>query len=142
MVLKIFDTLGWIYGVVPRAGLKFMDFYREGPYGIWMLVCEIIIFGIIPAIILLIPKARQRSGWLIGASLMTCTGIVLNRFMFIVVNLAIPVLPFGRFWSYMPTWQEWGLSMAVIGYGFLLFSASYRYLPIFPKEQELNPVTT
>jgi Ni/Fe-hydrogenase subunit HybB-like protein len=141
MVLKISDTLGWIYGVVPRAGLKFIDFYREGPYGIWLVVCEIVIFGIIPAIILLIPKARQHQGWLITACLLNCTGIVLNRFVFIIVTLAIPVMPFDRFWSYLPTWQEWGIAMAVIGYGFLLFSAAYRYLPVFPKERELNPVT-
>jgi menaquinone reductase, integral membrane subunit len=141
MVLKIADTLGWIYGVVPRAGLKFIDFYREGPYGIWLVVCEIVIFGIIPAIILLIPKARQHQGWLITACLLSCTGIVLNRFVFIIVTLAIPVMPFDRFWSYLPTWQEWGIAMAVIGYGFLLFSAAYRYLPVFPKERELNPVT-
>jgi Ni/Fe-hydrogenase subunit HybB-like protein len=141
MVLKIADTLGWIYGVVHRAGLKFIDFYREGPYGSWLVVCEIVIFGIIPAIILLIPKARQHQGWLITACLLNCTGIVLNRFVFIIVTLAIPVMPFDRFWSYLPTWQEWGIAMAVIGYGFLLFSAAYRYLPVFPKERELNPVT-
>ncbi|MBN1849538.1 MAG: polysulfide reductase NrfD [Deltaproteobacteria bacterium] len=140
MVLKIADTLGWIYGVVPKAGQQFMDFFREGPYGLWLLVFEIIILGIIPMIILLIPKTRQHSGWLIAACLMTCTGIVLNRFMFIVVNLAIPVMPFDKFWSYLPTWQEWGLSMAVVGYGMLLFSLSYRYLPLFPKETELNTV--
>ena len=141
MVLKIADTLGWIYGVVPKAGLKFIDFYREGPYGIWLVVCEIAIFGIIPAIVLWIPKARRHQGWLITACLLTCTGIVLNRFVFIIVTLAIPVMPFDRFWSYLPTWQEWGIAMAVIGYGFLLFSAAYRYLPVFPKERELNPVT-
>ena len=141
MVLKIADTLGWIYGVVPRAGLKFIDFYREGPYGIWLVVCEIVIFGIIPAIILLVPKARQHQGWLITACLLNCTGIVLNRFVFIIVTLAIPVMPFDRFWSYLPTWQEWGIAMAVIGYGFLLFSAAYRYLPVFPQEKALNPVT-
>ena len=140
MILKIADTLGWIYGVVPRAGLKFIDFYREGPYGIWLVVCEIVIFGIIPAIILLVPKARQHQGWLITACLLNCTGIVLNRFVFIIVTLAIPVMPFDRFWSYLPTWQEWGIAMAVIGYGFLLFSAAYRYLPVFPQERELNPV--
>jgi molybdopterin-containing oxidoreductase family membrane subunit len=140
MVLKIADTLGWIYGVVPRAGFKFMDFYREGPYGIWLVVFEIIICGIIPAIILLTPRARQQQGWLIAACLLNCTGIVLNRFVFIIVTLAIPVMPFDRFWSYLPTWQEWGIAMAVIGYGFLLFSAAYRYLPVFPKERELNPV--
>ena len=141
MVLKIADTLGWVYGVAPRAGLKFIDFYREGPYGLWLVVCEIVIFGIIPAIILFVPKARQHQGWLITACLLNCTGIVLNRFVFIIVTLAIPVMPFDRFWSYLPTWQEWGIAMAVIGYGFLLFSAAYRYLPVFPQERALNPVT-
>jgi menaquinone reductase, integral membrane subunit len=140
MVLKIADTLGWIYGVVPRAGLTFADFYRDGPYGAWLLFAEIGIFGIIPAIILNIPKARQSQGWLITGCLMNCTGIVLNRFVFTVVTLAIPVMPFDRFVSYLPTWQEWGISIAVIGYGFLLFSLSYRYLPLFPKEKELNAV--
>ena len=141
MVLKIIDTLGWIYGVVPRAGLTFMDFFREGPYGLWMMVAEIIVFGVLPAIMLLSPKARESEGLLIIACLLNCTGIVFNRFLFIVVTLAIPVMPFDRFWSYLPTWQEWGIAMAVVGYGFLLFSAAYRYLPVFPKERELNPVT-
>jgi len=140
MVLKIADTLVWMYGVVPRDGLTFMDFFKQGPYGAWMLVVEIIICGILPAIILMIPSARKQEGWLITASLLACVGIVFNRFLFIVVNLAIPVLPFGRFWSYIPTWQEWGLSLAIVGYGFLLFSLAYRYLPVFPKELELNPV--
>ncbi len=141
IVLKIADTLGWIYGVVPKAGLTFMDFFRQGPYGVWMLVLEIGVFGIIPAIILMIPKARANGGWVVIASLMSCTGIVLNRFIFIVVTLAIPVMPFDRFWSYLPTWQEWGIGLAVVGYGFLLFSAAYRYLPVFPQERELNPAT-
>ena len=88
---------------------------------------------------LITPKIRQSSGLLILASLLNCTGIVLNRFVFIVVTLAIPVMPFDRFWSYLPTWQEWGIALAILGYGFLLFSASYRYLPVFPKERELNP---
>ncbi len=140
LVLKIADTLNWIYGIIPKAGLNLMSFYREGPYGVWLVAAEIIIFGIIPAIILLIPKARENGAWLITACLMNCTGIVLNRFVFIVVTLAIPVMPFDRFWSYLPTWQEWGIAMAVIGYGFILFSVSYRYLPVFPKEKELNPL--
>ncbi|MCD6295556.1 MAG: polysulfide reductase NrfD [Deltaproteobacteria bacterium] len=140
MVLKIADTLGWLYGVVPDAGQKFMDFYREGPYGVWLLVVEIIICGIIPAIILMIPRVRQQQGWLIFACLLNCTGIIFNRFVFIIVTLAIPVMPFDRFWGYLPTWQEWGVALAVIGYGVLLFSAAYRYLPVFPKERELNTV--
>ncbi len=142
VVFKIADTLAWMYGVVPRAGLAFSHFFREGPYGVWLMVAEIVLCGIVPAIILINPRARANEGWLVAACLMNCTGIVLNRFLFIVVTLAIPVMPFDRFWSYLPTWQEWGIGMAVIGYGFLLFSVSYRYLPVFPKEPELNPATS
>jgi len=138
MVLKIADTVGWLNGVVAGAGLTFGDFYKEGPYGVWMFWLEIIVCGVLPAVLLMIPAVRKNSGSLIVACLLTCAGIVLNRFSFIVVTLAIPVMPFARFWSYMPTWQEWGIALAVVGYGFLLFSASYRYLPIFPKEKELN----
>ncbi len=138
MILKIADTLGWIYGILPKAGLRLMDCYREGPYGIWMLITEIIICGIIPAIILMIPKARKKMPWLITASILNCIGILINRFVFIIVTLAIPVMPFDRFWSYVPTWQEWGIGLAVIAYGIIVFSVSYRYLPVFPKERELN----
>jgi len=140
MVLKTFDYLGWIYGVVPRAGLTFMDFFNEGPYGVWLVVAEMIFCGFLPAIILLTPAGRKNQGWLIFASLLNCTGIVLNRFLFIIVTLAVPVMPFDRFWGYLPTWQEWGIGLAVIGYGFLVFSLAYRYLPMFPKETELNPL--
>jgi molybdopterin-containing oxidoreductase family membrane subunit len=139
MVLKIADTLVWIFDIAPRAGLSFMDFYKGESYGVWLLVAEIIVCGVIPAIILITPKYRQNEQWLILGCLLNCTGIVLNRFVFTVVTLAVPVMPFDRFWSYLPTWQEWGIAFALIGYGFLVFSFSYRYLPVFPKEKELNP---
>jgi molybdopterin-containing oxidoreductase family membrane subunit len=139
IILKILDTISWAYGVVPRAGLSFMDFY-EGSYGIWLIIAEIGIFGIIPAVILITPRLRERNELLIIGALMNVTGIVLNRFVFTIQTLAIPVMPFDRFMSYFPTWQEWGIAMGAIGYGIFLFSLSYRYLPLFPQEAELNPV--
>jgi len=71
---------------------------------------------------------------------MNIIGIVLNRFVFTIQTLSIPVLPFESFMSYFPTWQEWGIAVGAIGYGILLFSLSYRYLSIFPLEPELSPV--
>ncbi|UCF57129.1 MAG: polysulfide reductase NrfD [Deltaproteobacteria bacterium] len=141
VVLKIADTLAWIFDIAPSAGLSFMDFYKEGPYGVWLLVAEIIACGVVPAIILITPKYRESEQLLILGCLLNCAGCVLNRFVFTLVTLAVPVMPFDKFWSYLPTWQEWGIALALIGYGFLIFSLSYRYLPIFPKEKELNPVT-
>jgi menaquinone reductase, integral membrane subunit len=140
MVLKIADTLVWIYDIAPRAGFKFMDFYREGPYGVWLVVAELVVCGIIPAIMLMTPKMRENQVLLVIACLLNCTGVILNRFVFIIVTLAIPVMPFDRFFSYIPTWQEWAVGLAVVAYGFIVFSLSYRYLPVFPKEKELNPV--
>ncbi|MEE8299756.1 MAG: menaquinone reductase integral membrane subunit QrcD [Desulfatiglandales bacterium] len=139
IILKILDTISWAYGVVPRAGLSFMDFY-EGPYGIWLMIAEIGIFGIIPAIILITPRLREKNALLIIGALMNITGIVLNRFIFTIQTLTIPVMPFDRFMSYFPSWQEWGIALSTIGYGVILFSLSYRYLPLFPQEVELNPV--
>jgi Ni/Fe-hydrogenase subunit HybB-like protein len=139
VVLKIADTLVWAFDIAPKDGLSLFDFYREGPYGIWLLVIEIIVCGIVPAFILMASKYRENERWLIFACLLNCAGIVINRFVFTIVTLAIPVMPFDRFWSYLPSWQEWGIAVAVIGYGFVLFSLSYRYLPLFPKEKELNP---
>jgi molybdopterin-containing oxidoreductase family membrane subunit len=138
LVLKIADTLAWAYGIVPDAGLRVKDFFRQGPYGYWLLVVELGVCSLLPALILLKAKWRENNRLLILACFLNCVGIVLNRFIFIIVSLAVPVLPFDRFWSYAPSWQEWGIALAVIGYGVLVFSVSYRYLPIFPQEQELN----
>jgi molybdopterin-containing oxidoreductase family membrane subunit len=138
LLLKAIDTLAWAYGIVPASGLRVKDFFKQGPYGAWLLVAELGICGLIPALLLLKSKWRANHGLLIMACLLNCAGIVLNRFSFIVVSLAVPVMPFDRFWTYWPSWQEWGIALAVIGYGVLIFSASYRYLPVFPKEKELN----
>jgi menaquinone reductase, integral membrane subunit len=139
MIVKIADTIAWAYGVVPRAGLSFMDFFQE-PYGVWLIIAEIGVFGIIPAIILVTTKYRENENLLVIGALMTVIGIVLNRFTFSIQTLGIPVMPFDRFMTYFPTWQEWGIAFGAIGYGILLFSLSYRYLPLFPQEAELNPV--
>jgi Ni/Fe-hydrogenase subunit HybB-like protein len=138
IIFKIIDTIAWVYGPAHSAGFSLGDFYREGPYGWWTLIAEVGIFGVIPAIILNIKGAREREGWLMLGCFMNCVGIVLNRFVMTVVTLAIPVMPFDKFLGYLPTWQEWAIALAVVGYGGIVLSLSYRYLPVFPDEQELN----
>lgn len=138
MVVKIIDTIYWAKVVAPSMGMTFSDMYG-GSYGVWLLWAEIGICGIIPAIILLIPKLRDRDFWLIGACLLNCTGIVINRFVFTVQTLAIPVLPFDEWTVYIPTWYEWAPMFMVIAFTALVISLSYRYLPIFPQERKLNP---
>ena len=138
LFFKIIDTIVWISGIVPEAGHVYTDFY-SGFYGEWLLWCELIVFGAVPAFILVTP-ARQNNLCLIVGCLMSCIGITINRFVFSILTLAIPVMPFDKFVFYAPSWQEWAISAAFLGYGFILFSISYRYLPVFPKEYQLNSV--
>ncbi len=137
LILKFADTIYWAAVKLPAQGLHFMDQYPS-PYGFWLVVAELGIFGIVPAVMLLSSKLRMKSGWLTLACLLSCTGVVFNRFVFTVVSLALPVMPFDRFVTYWPSWQEWAPAIAVLAYGALIISLSYRYLPVFPQEKELN----
>jgi menaquinone reductase, integral membrane subunit len=138
VLLKILDTLAWAYGPVREAGFTLGDFYFGSPYGWWTMILEIGFFGVVPAILLNIHAVRDNDNALLFASLLNCAGIVMNRFVMTVVTLAIPVLPFEKFYTYIATWQEWSIALAVIGYGGLLIALAYRYLPVFPHEKELN----
>ena len=138
IILKILDTLVWAYGPVREAGFNVSSFYRSGPYGWWTMILELGFCGVIPAILLNLKHIRESEPALMFACLLNCMGIVLNRFVMTVVTLAIPVLPFEKFFAYMPTWPETGIAVAVIGYGGLLIALAYRYLPVFPHEKELK----
>jgi Ni/Fe-hydrogenase subunit HybB-like protein len=139
MVVKLVDTWYWAYVYAPSKGLTLSTFYKA-PYGLWLLFAELVLCGILPAIMLLIPKVRQDDVWMLTACFLNCLGILINRFVFTVQTLATPVMPFDHWEFYIPTWQEWAPTVALIAYGGLLISLSFRYLPVFPRERELNPV--
>jgi molybdopterin-containing oxidoreductase family membrane subunit len=88
---------------------------------------------------LLSPAVRESRGVLFIAMLLACFGVTMNRFVMTIQTLAIPVLPFEQYATYLPTWQEWGISFGVVAYGLIIFSLAYRYLPVFPQETKLNP---
>jgi molybdopterin-containing oxidoreductase family membrane subunit len=54
--------------------------------------------------------------------------------------LAVPVLSFESWNLYFPSWQEIATTLLPVALGIILISISYRYLPIFPQERELNPI--
>ena len=55
-----------------------------------------------------------------------------------VQNLAFPVMPFDTWENYLPNWVEYGCSAVLFAYAWITVAVSYRYLPIFPQERELN----
>jgi molybdopterin-containing oxidoreductase family membrane subunit len=138
VIAKTVDTLVWMNRTSPEVGYPAWQYYSWRPFGTWILVAEIVVFGLVPALLLLTPRTRQRLGLLVTAAALACCGVALNRFVLTIQTLAVPTLSFDPFLSYMPSWQEVGTFLAVIAYGVLVYSFSFRYLQLFPEERELR----
>src|SRR3954466_2690158 len=138
VLAKTVDTLVWINRTSPGSGFPAAQYYSWRPFGTWILFAEIVLFGLAPAVMLLTPRLRARRTWLVGAAAFACCGVALNRYVQTVQTLALPTLPFDPFLSYMPSWQEVGTFLAVVAYGVLVYSFSFRYLQLFPEERELR----
>ena len=140
VVAKSIDTLMWLNVTSPSLGFAPSEFYSYKPFGTWLMLAEIAVFGLLPAVLLLYKKTRARRGVLLSAAALVCLGILLNRFILTVQTLALPTLAFDEFLSYLPSWQEVASFGAVVAYGVIVYSLSYRYLPLFPgvKREESN----
>jgi menaquinone reductase, integral membrane subunit len=90
---------------------------------------------LVPALLLTFRKTASSRGLLLTAAAMACTGVLLNRFVLTVQTLALPTLPFDEFLQYTPSWQEVASFAGVIAFGVILYSLSYRYLPLFPPHR-------
>ena len=117
--------------------MQVSSFYAHPPFGTWVLFAEVVLLGLVPAVLLLSRRVRARTGLLVLAAAMACAGVVLNRYVMTIQTLALPSLPFDSFLSYSPSWQETAAFLAVLGYGVLLYSISFRWLNLFPEEREL-----
>jgi Ni/Fe-hydrogenase subunit HybB-like protein len=142
IVAKIIDTVYWAMVTAPSKGFTFLDFYTNNPgsaYGLWILIAEIAC-GIIPAAFLITDRGRKNQGTLWLAVILAVLGVCLNRWVMVLQVLAAPVLTFDNWVPYFPSWQEIATTLLPVALGIIMISLSYRYLPVFPQERELNPV--
>ena len=138
IVFKLIDTIGWVTDILPRSGMTFDQMFYGWIYGKWLFFAELIIGGIIPAILLFFKKYRSNPALFYTAGILAGVGVTINRYVMTVQALAIPVMPFDSWEFYAPNWAEWGSSCMVFAYAWLVLAVSYRYLPMFPQERELN----
>ena len=141
IIAKIIDTIYWATVTAPSLGFNLMDFYKDNSfYGIWILIVEIAVCGILPAVILLVPKFRQNKLLLYTAIILASIGVCLNRWVMVLQVMAAPVMSFDTWALYIPSWQEIATTILPVAYGIILIMISFRYLPIFPQEKELNSI--
>jgi Ni/Fe-hydrogenase subunit HybB-like protein len=138
---KIADTTRWANITAPAAGQTLADFYTGNAfYGYWVLFAEIVLGGVVPAIILISAPLRRNSTWRVTAFSLGVMGVSLNRWVMVLQVMAVPIMPFDNWALYIPSWQEVATTILPVAYGVILIMISYRYLPIFPQEAELNPI--
>ena len=140
IVAKIADLLYWAYVTAPSRGFNPMDFYSSNAfYGIWIVFMEVVAGGIIPAAILVSASGRKHSLARNTAFVLAIMGVCINRWVMVLQVMAVPVMTFDKWVLYFPSWQEIATTILPVAYGVFLIVVSYRYLPIFPQEAELNP---
>jgi molybdopterin-containing oxidoreductase family membrane subunit len=141
IIAKTIDTIYWAFVTAPGKGFVLAHFYTQNAfYGYWILFLELVICGWIPAFILVFRKTRENNVLLWLAMILAVLGAMVNRWVMVLQVLAVPVLPFEDWALYLPSWQEVATTILPVAYGVILIMISYRYLPIFPQEQELNPI--
>ena len=135
---KAVDTLIWLNVTSAAEGVRPWTYYLYKPFGTPILFIEIVVFGLLPAFLLTFRKTASRRGWLLTGAALACGGVLVNRFVMTVQTLALPTLPFDEFLTYTPSWQEVASFGGVIAYGVILYSLSYRYLPMFAQPKGDN----
>jgi menaquinone reductase, integral membrane subunit len=141
IIAKTIDTIYWAFWTAPKLGFNMMHFYSNNAfYGPWILFTELVICGMIPALILIVKPLRERTGLMVTAVLLASIGVCLNRWVMVLQVLAPPVMPFDSWALYLPTWPEVATTILPVAYGVIMVLISFRYLPIFPQEKELNPI--
>jgi Ni/Fe-hydrogenase subunit HybB-like protein len=111
----------------------------------WMIftyiIAKICDTGVVPAVILISAPLRRNPVWRVTALFLGVMGVSLNRWVMVLQVMAVPrscrstTGPFT-----IPSWQEVATTILPVAYGIILIMISYRYLPIFPQEAELNPI--
>ncbi len=141
IIAKIADTVYWAMVTAPSKGFALMDFYSNNAlYGIWILFAEIVLCGVVPGLILISPKLRANPTTRLIAIILGVIGVSLNRWVLVLQVMAVPVMSFDTWALYYPSWQEVATTVLPVAYGVMMIMISYRYLPIFPQEVELNPI--
>jgi Ni/Fe-hydrogenase subunit HybB-like protein len=55
------------------------------------------------------------------------------------MNVAVTGMEAGTGLHYFPKWTEITITLAIIGFGFLVFAVAVKYLPIFSQEAAYEP---
>jgi menaquinone reductase, integral membrane subunit len=140
LYLKLWDYLATTYySHLPERAEANNLLASTTPYGVTFWWIEVVVGALVPAIILT-TRLRKQDSWVVLAAILAIAGIVVNRWNVTLSGLVVPmdwspgVAELFPVRDYMPSWEEWGVGIGVLGYGLMMLTLGLRFLPLFPKD--------
>jgi len=102
---------------------------------------------VIPVIVLLFPKGRKPKAMFV-MGIFVVAGAWFKRFLIVTPTMLSPFLPIydapENYASYLPTWEEWAITIGTLAGALLIITMFVRFFPIIPiyetiEEKILTP---
>ncbi len=94
---------------------------------------EMIIGGIVPLIMLVMPNIRNSRIGVITAATLVVLGVIFNRFIVTLFGLAMQ-----PGYTYFPTWIEIGIAVGLVAWALLIIWMAFRFLPMVDEHEEAH----
>lgn len=141
LYLKIWDWAATsYYSHAPGTTQALTRLQATTPYTQTFWWLEIVLGGVVPAVILLYRPLRRNDRYVMLALASVVMGVTINRWNVTLSGLVAPpqwspgVLGNLIVVSYIPSWTEIAVAIGILGYALLGFSLGVRYLPIYPEK--------
>ncbi|MCX8061448.1 MAG: polysulfide reductase NrfD [Anaerolineales bacterium] len=138
LYIKLWDWAATsYYSHAPGTASALQRLQATTPYTTTFWGIEIILAGIVPAVILLYQPLRRNDRALMAALGLICLGVVVNRWNVTLSGLVAPpdwspgVLGDVVAASYFPTVTEILVAVGIVAYALLGFTLGVRYLPLY-----------
>ena len=124
-----------VYGILRledlwnRGALQLAFHRSHETYLFWL---EIMLAIILPLALLVQRRVRNSANGLYFAAVLVVLGFITNR-----MNVSITGFEGSTGVRYFPKWSELAVTGMIIAMGFAMFGLAVKYLPIFPREEEV-----
>jgi Ni/Fe-hydrogenase subunit HybB-like protein len=145
--MKLLSGVGRVAAVMLAVYLtmKVMDAHNRGIFGLltvpryetYLYWFEMAVGVLIPMVLLSFSAIRRSQTGLFMSSTMIILGFVLNR-----MNITITGMEASAGQSYLPSWMELSITLAIVTLGFIGFSLAAKHLPVFGHEAEAHTAET
>ena len=140
LYIKIWDWAATsYYSNVPASADILARLHATTPYTTTFWGVEVLLGGLAPAMILLLPNLCKRKNLVMLALGLIVIGVVINRWNTTLSGLIAPpdwspgVLGNIVAVSYFPSIVEIGVAIGIVSYAWLGFTLGVRYLEIYPR---------